>query len=262
VFAARDRAGAVEVAFTDRHGEFRGGPTAVAGSLDLAVGADPANLDLVREALVGGRPAGDALAGEPRAARDPAPVLVGMRQVHEAAVTLVDHRLLDRAEVPVCDALVTRQPGVALLVRVADCVPLLLADPEAGVVAAVHAGRPGLAAGVVPAALLAMRDQGATRVTAWVGPHVCGRCYEVPAQMRAEVAQAVPESWAETSWGTPALDIGAGVRAQLLSGQVDGVEVADVLDVARCTLEDDDLYSYRRQGRESGRLGGLVWMRP
>ncbi|MDX6299964.1 MAG: purine-nucleoside/S-methyl-5-thioadenosine phosphorylase / adenosine deaminase [Nocardioidaceae bacterium] len=239
MFAWQDSRGAVEVGFT-------------AGSLDLALGADAANLDVVRGALVGG----------PRSAGDRAPVLVGMRQVHEATATLVDSSVVDGGEVPVCDALVTRLPGVALLVRVADCVPLLLADPDAGVVAAVHAGRPGLAAGVVPAALRAMRDQGATRVTAWVGPHVCGGCYEVPDTMRAEVAQVVPASWAETSWGTPALDIGAGVRAQLLSGEVDGVEVADVRDVARCTVEDDDLYSYRRQGRESGRLGGLVWMRP
>jgi copper oxidase (laccase) domain-containing protein len=80
--------------------------------------------------------------------------------------------------------------------------------------------------------------------------------------MRSEVAAVVPASWAETSWGTPALDIGAGVRAQLVSAEVDGVEVADVLDVDRCTVEDADLYSYRRQGQTSGRLGGLVWMRP
>jgi len=252
VFAWQDTTGPVEVAFTDRHGDDRGGPPPAAGSLDLALGADPANLDVVREALVG-TSGGTGLR---------APLLVGMRQVHEAEVSLVDQGLLDAAEVPVCDALVTRLPGVALLVRVADCVPLLLADTEAGVVAAVHAGRPGLAAGVVPAAVRAMRDEGATKVAAWVGPHVCGACYEVPEPMRAEVAQVVPASWAETSWGTPALDIGAGVRAQLLSGQVDGIEVVDVVDVGRCTVEDEDLYSYRRQGKASGRLGGLVWMRP
>jgi len=66
----------------------------------------------------------------------------------------------------------------------------------------------------------------------------------------------VPESFAETSWGTPAVDIGAGVVAQLTA-----LGVASV-DASRCTREDDDLYSYRRQGRESGRLGGLVWVRP
>jgi copper oxidase (laccase) domain-containing protein len=101
-----------------------------------------------------------------------------------------------------------------------------------------------------------MRRLGAARVRAWVGPHVCGGCYEVPEQMRSDVAAVVPESFAETTWGTPAVDIGAGVVAQLAGLSVETV------DASRCTREDDDLYSYRRQGRESGRLGGLVWVRP
>jgi YfiH family protein len=145
---------------------------------------------------------------------------------------------------------------VILLVRVADCVPLLLADIEHSVVGAAHAGRPGLVAGIVPATVARMRELGAGRITAWLGPHVCGRCYEVPAEMRAEVAATVPASFAETSWGTPAVDVGAGVVAQL---EAEGIEV---VDASRCTLEDDDLFSYRRQGVASGRLGGLVWVRP
>jgi hypothetical protein len=156
----------------------------------------------------------------------------------------------------VADGLVTDVPGVILLVRVADCVPLLLADVDRRVVAAAHAGRPGLVAGIVPATVARMRELGAERIVAWLGPSVCGRCYEVPAAMREQVAAAVPASFAETSWGTPAVDVGAGVVAQL---QDDGVEV---VDASRCTLEDDDLYSYRRQGTASGRLGGLVWVRP
>jgi copper oxidase (laccase) domain-containing protein len=124
------------------------------------------------------------------------------------------------------------------------------------VVAAVHAGRPGLVAGVVPAAVATMRSLGAGRLRGWLGPHVCGACYEVPEQMRSDVSTVVPEAYAETSWGTPAVDIGAGVRAQLAR------EGVDVVDASRCTLEDEDLYSYRRQGAASGRLAGLVWVRP
>ena len=123
-------------------------------------------------------------------------------------------------------------------------------------VGAAHAGRPGLVAGIVPAAVAAMRELGAEEITAWVGPHVCGGCYEVPEQMRSDVAAAVPEAYAETSWGTPALDIGAGVRAQLTDAGVTTV------DASRCTIEDEDLFSYRRQGTASGRLAGLVWVRP
>ena len=156
---------------------------------------------------------------------------------------------------PEADALVSQRPGVALLARAADCVPVLLGDAEAGVVAAVHSGRPGLAAGVVPAAVARMRELGAERLTAWLGPHVCGRCYEVPEEMRAEVTQLVPESFSETSWGTPALDLGAGVRAQLAAV---GVEV--VHETGVCTREDPAWPSYRRDGTAATRFAGVVWM--
>jgi len=249
VFAFQDTAAPVEIAFTDRHGGVSGGPFA---SLNLAEpGSAPAaaageaeavrrNVDLVVRAFTGVDEG------------TPTPPVVRMRQVHGADVAVV------RAEdgVPVADAVVTDRPGLVLMVRVADCVPVLLADPTAGVAAAVHAGRPGLVAGVVPAAVRAMRGLGARDVHAWVGPHVCGACYEVPADMRAEVSAAVPDAFAETSWGTPSVDIGAGVRAQLAAEDVRPVEVG------RCTIEDEDLYSYRRQGRGSGRLAGLVWVRP
>jgi polyphenol oxidase len=152
------------------------------------------------------------------------------------------------------DALVTAARGLALMVRVADCVPVLLADLEAGVVGAVHSGRPGTVLDIATRTVEVMREQGATDLVAWVGPHVCGACYEVPEEMRAEVSAVVPEAYAVTSWGTPALDVGAGVRAQLVRA---GVEV---VDVAGCTREDTTLHSFRRDGADSGRFAGLVWL--
>ncbi len=154
------------------------------------------------------------------------------------------------------DALVTGEADVVLLVRAADCVPVLLADPAVGVLGAAHAGRQGVAAEVVPHTVAAMRDLGARALTAWVGPHVCGSCYEVPEDLQDEVADKVPATRSTTSWGTPALDLGAGVRAQL---EADGVEV---VDVGVCTRESPDLFSYRRDGADSGRLAGLIrWTR-
>jgi polyphenol oxidase len=250
VFAFQETRGAVEVAFTDRHRAPGDGPHA---SLDLAEpkpGDDLAaggrlaeNLDAVAQALARG--------GEP-------PVMVRMRQVHGADVHTVDREGLGgrRADPPEVDGLVTALPGVALLVRVADCVPVLLADSERAVVGAAHAGRLGLVAGVVRATVGRMRELGAVDIVAWVGPHVCGSCYEVPAEMRDEVVEVVPEAFAETSWGTPAVDVGAGIVAQLQDEDV------EVVDVSRCTLEDEALYSYRRQGAAAGRLGGTVWVRP
>ncbi len=250
VFAFQDTLGPVEIAFTDRHGGVSGGPFA---SLNLAephagTAAVPADeQDAVRRNV---ELAVRTFCGTSGSA--PTPPVVRMRQVHGSDVHLVDAG----SAPPTGDGLVTSEPGTVLMVRVADCVPLLLADPEAGVVAAVHAGRPGLVAGVVPQALAGMRAAGASRIRAWVGPHVCGACYEVPEQMRADVCAVVPEAYAETSWGTPSVDVGAGVRAQLVREDV------DVVDASRCTIEDEDLFSYRRQGRASGRLAGLVWVRP
>lgn len=268
MFSFQETRGSVDVAFTDRHGGVSEGPY---DSLNLAEPqAEPGdarraeverNLELLVEAFTAPAVAATSGAGSREGGSGPgasAPTLVRMHQVHGADVCVVDRAWLDDRPTrpPVADGLVTDVPGVILLVRVADCVPVLLADLDRGIVAGAHAGRPGLVAGIVPRTIEAMRALGAERIAAWVGPHVCGSCYEVPAEMRADVAAAVPEAWAETSWGTPAVDVGAGVRAQLKADDV------EVVDASRCTLEDDDLFSYRRQGAASGRLGGLVWVRP
>jgi YfiH family protein len=245
VFAFREDLATVGLAFTDRRGGTSDGPFA---SLNLsdATGDDPQavarNLQRLRGAV-------SEVAGA-------SPPLVLMHQVHGADVHVVDEAGLAGAQPPpVADALVTTLPGVALVVRVADCVPVLLADEAAGVVAVAHAGRPGLVAGVVPRTVAVMRELGAADPRAWTGPHVCGACYEVPEQLRDDVCAVVPQARATTSWGTASLDIGAGVVAQLAASGV------PVTQVSGCTREDERLFSYRRQGRSSGRMAGLVWRR-
>ncbi|WP_329340172.1 peptidoglycan editing factor PgeF [Streptomyces sp. NBC_00663] len=185
---------------------------------------------------------------------DPARV-VWMNQVHGAEVAVVAEPWGDRP-VPEVDAIVTAGRGLALAVLTADCTPVLLADPVAGVVAAAHAGRPGMIAGVVPAAVRAMTELGAdpARIVARTGPAVCGRCYEVPEEMRADVAAIEPAAYAETSWGTPAVDVTAGVHAQL-----DRLGVRDREQSPVCTRESGDHFSYRRD-RTTGRLAGYVWL--
>lgn len=175
--------------------------------------------------------------------------LLFVNQVHGRQVAVADAPWSDGP--PAADAVVTTHPGLAVGVLVADCVPVLLADPQAGVVGAVHAGRPGLVSGVVEAAVRVMGELGARRLTAVVGPSVCGRCYEVPEQMRAEAAAVAPVS-ATVSWsGTPAIDVGAGVVSQLVAAD------AEVTWVAGCTRESPKLYSYRRRAR-TGRFAGVV----
>ena len=266
MFAFQDKRGAVEVAFTDRFGGMSAGPFA---ELNLALpqpsqeaheydeGPDSIseNWDIVAHAMMrGGPPVGDDLFGLPPGT--PWLQLRYMHQVHGAYVEVVEpEQAQDESE---ADGLATATPGVLLAARAADCVPVLLGDPDRGLVAAAHAGRKGVVAGVVTNALTAMRTLGAERVVAWIGPHACGRCYEVPEQMRDEVAEVVPQARSATSWGTPALDLGAGVRAQLQAAP----EVVEVVDVGRCTIEDPALYSYRRDGALAGRHAGLIWVRP
>jgi YfiH family protein len=139
---------------------------------------------------------------------------------------------------------------------VADCVPVVLLgevpDDVNPVLAVVHAGRPGVAADIVSATVVEMRNRGAAAISAWVGPSICGECYEVPEQLRTDVAAAVPETWSTTSWGTPALDLPAGVRAQLQALDIT-VEYS-----GECTRETARLFSYRRN-QKTGRFAGLVW---
>jgi YfiH family protein len=231
VYSHRSSTGPVDLAFTDRYDGVS------------AVPFESLNLALVGDDDPDARARNTALLLEDFA---PRAQLADMEQVHGT-------RVVEAGELrQQCDALVTDRPDVVLMVRVADCVPVLLADPHAGVVGAAHAGRTGMADGVVQACVERMRLLGARQISAWIGPYICGRCYEVPPDLQAEVAEVEPVTVATTSWGTTGLDIGAGVTAQL---ERLGVQAHDV---SRCTLESPDLYSYRRDGAQAGRLAGLI----
>jgi len=243
------------IAFTDRHGGVSLPPfdTLNLGRSDLD---DPTavveNLRRVRDGigLAAGRP------------------VVTVRQEHTAEVLVVDETVIEhwddlspigdaapgRPRLARADAMVTGLRGVALCIRVADCLPVLLADAAAGVVAAVHAGRVGLAGQILPNAVRQMRTMGATAPVAWIGPSVCGGCYEVPVALRDEVDRAVPGSAATTTWGTPSLDLAAGAERQLSELG------CPVTRIGGCTRTSSDLYSHRRDGADAGRLAGVVWL--
>ncbi|MET0930459.1 MAG: polyphenol oxidase family protein [Aeromicrobium sp.] len=230
------RSGPVAIAFTDRLGGSSDGPW---GSLNLGTsnGDDPAR---VAENL---RLLGDEL-GVDR--------LVRMTQVHGSDVVWSDEVAV--GDIPVADALLTDRPGVAVLVRVADCTPVVLAAPDESLAGVVHCGREGLVKGVVASAVTALRARGATTIQSWIGPRACGQCYELPDEMADAVAAVVPEARSTTSWGTAAIDVGAGVVAQLAALDV----VVTDLGAQECTIEHDRWFSYRRQGQDSGRFGAVA----
>jgi YfiH family protein len=193
--------------------------------------------------------------------------LVFARQAHGAQATLVgpDDRgrgtRTDDDALPGADVLVTTTPGITLAIMVADCVPLALVDPEAGVLAAVHAGWRGTAAGAVGAALRAMRACGAEsgRIQAFVGPAVHPDRYqvsdEVPRALRAAVGPdpLSPGVARPDGPGHWLVDLVAANRQQLVAG---GVLAERIVDCGASTA-DEAFFSDRAQ-RPCGRFALLA----
>ncbi|QWW18937.1 laccase domain-containing protein [Schaalia sp. 19OD2882] len=236
----------------DRYGALTCFTTAGEGSdplrenLGLHVGDDPDTVHTRREHL---------------ARRVGAPI-VWMDQTHSTEVALITRDTCPEESMPgelgpvaadgvVLDARDWQDPP-ALAVMTADCLPLLLLAP--GVVAAVHAGRPGLLGGILERAVEVLRgiDVELAAVRAVIGPAACGRCYEIPEDMVRRAELTHPGVRSRTTWGTPALDLPGAARGQLLDLGIGEVEVDP-----RCTIEDPSLHSHRRDPR-SGRQAGLV----
>jgi len=170
-----------------------------------------------------------------------------MNQVHGDEVVEVK----SIGDDPTCDALITRAPGIALAVMVADCIPLLLSSST--VVGAVHVGRRGLMNSVAVKAVDAMRTLGADEIHAQLGPSICGRCYEVPQELADEVVAKHPAASSLTNKLTPALDLPRALIADLIASGVT-YEASTI-----CTLENDEYFSYRRHNI-TGRNAGVVWL--
>ncbi|QIZ34081.1 peptidoglycan editing factor PgeF [Saccharopolyspora sp. ASAGF58] len=212
---------------------------------------------------LGGRVGDDhgALAANQRKLADgiglPEDRLVWMEQIHGRTATVVDGPQPEPVEAT--DALVTAEPNLALIALTADCVPVLLGDPETGVVSAVHAGRVGARVGVLVAALKAMQEAGARldRIEALLGPAACGECYEVPAEMQADVEKHLPGSACKTRKGTTGLDLRAGLWEQLAAAGIAKIGVDP-----RCTMESPELYSHRRDQGRTGRFAAVIWAEP
>lgn len=171
-----------------------------------------------------------------------------MDQVHGDHVEVVS-ALTETS--PTADALVTLNSQLALAVMVADCIPLLLANQRS--IAAIHVGRKGLLNGVSQKAIARMRELDSSPISAVIGPSICGKCYEVSPNIFAEVTNVFPRAAAETLQGTPSLDLAAALTYELERSDI------EVRNVARCTVEDSSLYSYRRDG-VTGRQVGVIWI--
>ncbi len=242
-----------DVAVTTRHGGSSRGPYDTL-NLGLHVGDEP-------DVVVGNR--SRAAAGFGVTLDD----LVFARQVHGATATLVgraDRGRGARAErdaVPDCDILVTSTPDVTLAILVADCVPMALVDPDAGVLAAVHAGWRGTAAGAAGQAVRAMQAQGADagRTHAFLGPAVRPDGYQVTAEVVEALAAATGTAGLGEGVARPdgpghwLVDLVAANRQQLVAC---GVPLAHIAP-SGATTADDAFFSDRAQ-RPCGRFALLA----
>ncbi|HZK06360.1 MAG TPA: polyphenol oxidase family protein [Actinomycetaceae bacterium] len=223
--------------FTTRAGGVSGSPYAASGggggfNLGRHVGDEPAAVDENRRRL-------ERMLGV---------TVEWMDQVHGRDLCVITEPT-GRHAAATADALVIGPgvPRIAPGVLVADCVPVVLATESGSHRAAVHVGRKGMMLGILGAAVERLGELAREAVFAVAGPHICGRCYEVSAELFAE-ADALGAG-STTRWGTPGVDLLAGIRRQL-----DGVPFAVV---PGCTLEDERFYSYRRDGR-TGRCAGVA----
>ena len=148
------------------------------------------------------------------------------------------------------DGLITKQSDLALVALAADCVPFGLLDPVNGVIAVGHAGWRGVLANVMQALLDEFVTTGAQlkHTQAVIGPAICAKCYEVPAERVEQFRVVRPEAIASAR----NLDLIAGVKSVLAT------QVTKIHEISGCTLESSDLFSYRRAAGEPTGRGGLV----
>lgn len=185
--------------------------------------------------------------------------VVTVHQVHGARVVLAGHN--ERGSVvPSCDGLATAEPNVVLMLRFADCVPVLLFDPVHRAAALLHAGWRGWAAGVVTAGLRLMSDEFGTRpsdLVAGIGPAIGPCCYEVGPEVIAtalEVLGSAGHSVVSTLSGATHLDLPGAVQMQLETAGVVRVEMSGV-----CTgCRRDEFYSHRGDDGKTGRFAAVV----
>ena len=220
-----------------RHGFF-GRSGGVSGGVYASLNCGPGSAD-DPEAVAENRARATAALGLP------AEALYTARQVHGIAAIVLDAPGAARRT---GDALVTATPGVALGILTADCAPVLLADPEARIVGAAHAGWRGALAGVLAAAVAAMEAAGAARgrILAAIGPCIGQPSYQVGPEFRARFEAEDPASarwFAEPRPGArPHFDLEAYVASRLEALGIAGVSAAGIDTCA----EEESCFSHRR----------------
>ncbi len=189
--------------------------------------------------------------------------LVTLSQVHSDRMHIIENNPGQWNASATGDALVTRFPGAALAVQVADCFPVLVADPVNRTVAAIHAGWRGTRSRILAKTIAAMGRAGHSepvRLRVAVGAGIRSCCFEVGAEVVAQFHHEYPAgalaSRHPVHEGKFLLDLPGALRYQAEDA---GIEDDAIFDLGLCTCcNSDEFFSYRREGDRSGRMMGLI----
>ena len=189
--------------------------------------------------------------------------LVILKQVHSTTVVVLSEPPAPGTE---ADAMVTNQPGLLLGILTADCAPILLADPDARVIGAAHAGWKGACGGIAYAAVMAMVGLGADprNIRAVIGPTISGPNYEVGPETAAQIIAADSSAARHVSIPTGKSREHFDIPG-LLNEQLTGAGVESVSDLGRCTYAQPNVYFSHRyathHGTRTGRQVAVVGLR-
>jgi YfiH family protein len=233
--------------FTTRHGGMSRPPYTNA-NLAFHVGDDAADVLANHELLA-------------RALGYERPRLVHMRQIHSDRIVVVEEGFGFDVP-PECDALVTNRTGTPLMVMSADCTPILLYDPLNRAIGAVHAGRAGALKKILPKTIEAMAETYGTRredLHISMGPSIEGCCYEINAQIAAEVEALGYRSTLRFEGEKVFLDVNTILRIQL---EEMGTDQEKIEMIGGCTAcERGEYFSYRADAQKTGRIAGVIMIR-
>ncbi len=180
------------------------------------------------------------------------------RQTHSVNIMVVDEGFA--GSLAGVDGLVTSARGVALAINTADCVPVLLADPEAGVIGAAHSGWRGTVGGIAARCVGRMVALGAdpSRISVWMGPSICCDCFEVGEEV-AEQFSVFPHAVVSCPGAKPHIDLGVAIMQSLTDA---GVKMENISLPPACSFcNPDRFFSARRLGIASGRTLSVIMRR-
>lgn len=184
--------------------------------------------------------------------------LIYMDQTHSANITVIEHTAYNKIEN--CDALITDQKNIPLMVMVADCIPVMLYDPAKKVIAAIHAGRNGTFLKIVPKTVAKMQERFESDpkdILAALGPSIHPCCYEVGKDLADITLKNFGKSYITEKEGKHYLDLQKMNFDQL---QESGLKAEHIEISSICTACTPDYFSYRREGT-TGRFAGVIKLR-